>query len=207
MKFNWFHLLGLFICLGCSTLGMSQTNGSSGEAPKSLFDGFTKEEKIQFWANRDSVLRLRLRYENAMKFKQSGSVGTLEVTNQFLALFESYAKVWNDLIPEPLPITPTDYAAIVRNFLSQGIETEVKIKEESMNNLDDPKFFRYYKVGEGKNEYFMHLVVEKKIWTQLNEQNQPIRLKEPRIINLEMVFHVDPTRKTTKIAEIKPMAH
>jgi hypothetical protein len=188
-------------------LGISQTNGSSDEAPKSLFDGFTKEEKIQFWANRDSVLRLRLRYENAMKFKQSGSVGTLEVTNQFLALFESFAKVWNDLIPEPLPITPTDYAAIVRNFLSQGIETEVKIKEESMNNLDDPQFFRYYKVGEGKNEYFMHLVVEKKIWTQLNEQNQPIRLKEPRIINLEMVFHIDPTRKTTKIVEIKPMAH
>jgi len=206
MNFNWLFPLSLVVCLGYSNFGISQTNNPNN-APKSLFDGFSKEEKALFWANRDSVLHTRLLYEKYMHFKRSESTGALEVTNQFLDLFESYAKVWNDLILEPLPITPTDYAAVVRNFLPQGVETELHLKEESMNNLEDPKYFRYYKVGEGKNEYYMHLVVEKKIWTQLNAQNTLVRLNEPRVFNLEMVFHINPDKKATKIVEIKPMAH
>lgn len=202
-----FIIVFLIIGLCFPLVAAAQLTPLESSSSTDIFEGMSKVEKQQFWADRDSVLRVRIKYMKAMKFQRSELKGKEEVTNDFLDLFESNAKVWNDLIDEPLPISPTDYAAIVRNYIPQGVEAEIQLKKESMNDLNNPRFFRYYRVGSGKNEHYMHLVIDKKIWTQIDKKNEAVILSQPKMYELEMVFHIDNDRKTTKIAEIKPIAH
>lgn len=203
-KAPWILLLCLYA--GCWNAKPLQPSPAPSKAGHPL-NRLTYEEKEIYWKNRDKAIMLRSLYARYMSLRDSNNMVTPASTERFLSLFEDYAKVWNDLLPDPLPVSPADYVAFVRNFLPKGVDAELEFDGRSEDFIDDPRFFRYYRVGQGKNEYYMHFLVIKKMHVTLNKENRRIDHKPPKVLNLEMVFHFDDEKNTARICEIKPMSN
>lgn len=167
----------------------------------------TDSEKAIYWKNRDKAIELRFFYKKYMTFRDDQNKFSSDISDKFLALFEDNAKVWNDLLLDPYPVSPVDYVSFVRNFLPNGVNASMEFDQRSESQIENPKYFRYYRVGKGENEYYMHLLIIKKMYLGLNGDNPKKLIQEQRDLNLEMVFHFDEEKNTAKICEIKPISN
>lgn len=205
-KATWVLFIGILLGLTNCQLFQPKTEIKQDEHPLSKL---TNEEKAVYWKNKDDALNLRalyIRYMNLIDSNANNMV-TPESSERFLSLFEDYAKILNDLIPEPLPVSPADYVAFVRNFLPKGVNATCQRDFRSEDNIEDPRFFRYYRVGQGKQEYYMHFLIVKTMHVGLTKENRKFDQKPPKVLHLEMVLHFNEEKKTAKICEIKPMSN
>lgn len=204
MAFNIQCVLIIFwvwLCIGC---GPSKKRYSVDEHP---IDALSIQDKSIFWVLYPRAHRLREEYAKRMTLldEQTGMVTDSSIYH-FCALFEPTATIWNDIHPEPFPVSPSGYTSFVKNFLPKGVDCSMEIDKNSYDNQRDKRYFRYYRVGAGENEYYLHFTVKKCVRVGLTTNMTPRGYAPPgKEFLLDFVVHLDYDKNYAKIADIKPL--
>ncbi len=145
-------------------------------------------------------------YANAMSLLDSTGAVTRASVKKFSDLFMPQATVLNDIHPDPHPLSPSDYGAYVKHYMYKGVDAELAIYGNFDRGNIDKRFHRYYQVGSGEHEYYMHRAVEKRIRYGLNDELQVVGWGEKgKSLLLDFTVYINDDTNTAKIADIKPI--
>lgn len=145
-------------------------------------------------------------YAKAMSLLDTTGTVTRASVKNFAELFTNRATVLNDVHPKPHPVSPSDYGAYVRHYMFKGVKADLAFHGNFDRGKIDKRLHRYYRVGGGEHEYFMHRAIEKRIYYGLNDQMEVIGWGEKgKLLLLDFVVYINDDTNTAKIADIKPI--
>ncbi len=172
---------------------------------KHILSNLSKSEISRYWENRKLHESILNQYVNTMSLVNNEGILTRESIEEFCYLFQSNAKVLNDIHPVPFLTEPMDYALFVKTFIKQGVNSEIKHIENYSATLDK-RLLKYYEIGKGTNEFYLHTAIQKTIFYGLDSELQIVSYgTKGKAFLLDFITYINNETNEIKIADIKPL--
>lgn len=201
----------LLLSIVCLLIACNSTQRIDYSAPSKEQQELTKQKIDKFKSARKRILfQAYKKYTELADFKDENDQVTDDVIWEFKYLFESSAKVWNDIQlydGEPKLIEADAYADLVATYMKRkGVITE--FEKPNINDFFAGTEEQYNpkidQTDDSDDIFYYTFKTVKKNYNILNKNNQVLYYEEPMIYPIEITFRISIKNQRADIVSILP---